>query len=358
VSADRDRILEQALKHELRGNDPALRGFGKGEHLDAETLAAWQDDALNAAQMEAVELHVSTCERCQSMLAAFARGTSGTSGTIRTSGTLRTSGTFSFGRWWLAPIAAGATAVVLWMVAPEQQQIASAPPHPPAAEVAVDKVQPPPIVDRQKADAPAAAAEARARAADSAASENKLSAEAARDDRQRLKDQAQAAPKEESPVAQASPAPATGYTPVAPPSAPAPAARAEAGARVAELQKSAQPAFAPIEVPTLDRNIRWRFAGHRIERTSDGGATWTLMREGDESISAGSAPTASAAWFAGRNGVVLLTVNAGATFTIVGLAEPLDIASISATDGRQAVISTVSGRRFRTEDAGRTWLPF
>ena len=105
MSVDRDRILEQALKHELRGDNAAT------PHLDAETLAAWQDDALNAAQMADIELHVSTCARCQSMLAAFARGTSSTLGTLGTPGTVgtpgtagtpSTPGTFSWWRWWLA----------------------------------------------------------------------------------------------------------------------------------------------------------------------------------------------------------------------------------------------------------------
>ena len=31
---------------------------------------------------------------------------------------------------------------------------------------------------------------------------------------------------------------------------------------------------------------------------------------------------------------------------------------LSATDARIATITTVSGRRFRTEDGGRTWRPF
>ena len=63
-------------------------------------------------------------------------------------------------------------------------------------------------------------------------------------------------------------------------------------------------------------------------------------------------------WFVGRAGLVLLTTDAGATFTRVDLAEPLDLASVSATDARIAIVTTVSGRRFRTEDGGRTWRPF
>ena len=64
MSRDRDRILEQALKHELRaaGTPPA------GACLDAETLGAWTDGGLDPAAMAAVEAHVSTCARCQALV--------------------------------------------------------------------------------------------------------------------------------------------------------------------------------------------------------------------------------------------------------------------------------------------------
>ena len=55
---------------------------------------------------------------------------------------------------------------------------------------------------------------------------------------------------------------------------------------------------------------------------------------------------------------MLLTTDAGATFTRVDLAEPLDLASVTATDARTATVTTAGGRRFRTDDGGRTWRPF
>ncbi|HEX6163039.1 MAG TPA: YCF48-related protein, partial [Vicinamibacterales bacterium] len=78
----------------------------------------------------------------------------------------------------------------------------------------------------------------------------------------------------------------------------------------------------------------------------------------NEVITAGSAPAVAVAWFVGGGGLVLVTTDAGATFSDVSLAEPLDIASVSAADARIAAIFTVSGRRFRTQDGGRTWQPF
>jgi hypothetical protein len=44
------------------------------EHcIDAELMAAWADGGLPAADAERVELHLSNCERCQEVLAAFMR---------------------------------------------------------------------------------------------------------------------------------------------------------------------------------------------------------------------------------------------------------------------------------------------
>src|SRR5690349_14806880 len=176
--------------------------------------------------MADIELHASTCARCQSMLAAFAVGTPGTSGT------------FSWWKWWLAPVVAGATAVTLWMVVPEQQQLATAPPALADSTVAVDKVQPPAAIEEKKADAfaaPPAEPERRAREAESDVKENKLRADASRDDRQQLKDQAVAAPKQEIAMAQPSTMarPAEATPPPAAPAAPPAAAPAPASANAA-----------------------------------------------------------------------------------------------------------------------------
>ena len=71
MSRDRDRILEQALKHELRAaGTPAA-----GACLDAETLGAWTEGGLDPAAMAAAEAHVSTCARCQALVGTMARST-------------------------------------------------------------------------------------------------------------------------------------------------------------------------------------------------------------------------------------------------------------------------------------------
>ncbi len=125
AKAERDRKLELALKHELRAAgtpaaEPALHSSSEGGCLDAETLGAWADGGLDAAQMAAVELHVSTCARCQAIVGAAARS-------APVIAPVANAGWFRFPRWALAPLAAAA-AITIWMVVP--QDTMQAPPAP------------------------------------------------------------------------------------------------------------------------------------------------------------------------------------------------------------------------------------
>ena len=117
MSRDRDRKLEQALTHELR----AAGTPDRDACVDAETLGAWADGGLEAAQMAAVEWHVSSCARCQAIVGATARSAPLAPGT-------EAAGTFFLWRWWLAPLAATAAAVTLWVVVPQRRDIAVVPP--------------------------------------------------------------------------------------------------------------------------------------------------------------------------------------------------------------------------------------
>jgi photosystem II stability/assembly factor-like uncharacterized protein len=71
-------------------------------------------------------------------------------------------------------------------------------------------------------------------------------------------------------------------------------------------------------------------------------------------LTAGVAPSGSVLWLIGRAGVVLLT-NDGANFARVDLPESVDLAAIVAADARTATVTTVDGRRFQTDDGGRSW---
>lgn len=354
MTQDRDRTLEQALTHELRANDAAprspldLRSNGEDGCLDAETLAAWEDGGLDAAIVARAEAHVSSCARCQAMVAASLRGTPAI-GPADAEAPGR-----SLWRWWLAPLAASAAAVTLWMVVPEQRESAIAPGRP-SAPVAADTQAP--------QTPPPQAAAPRAEAAESLPA-------SARTDRQTLKDAAAgnvaaadtAAPsmKEEARRMEAPRPPAMLAEPitVAPPSAAAESVAGTAAAPappVGALQRSARFAGAVLEVTAPGGAHRWRVAPAGIERSEDGGTTWAVVRElAGESITGGVAPSPSVCWLIGQAGVVLLAVD-GTTFTRVDVPDKSAIASIAAVNGQSATVTMSTGRTFRTDDGGRTW---
>ena len=348
MSRDRDRILEQALKHELR----AVATPPAGACLDADTLGAWTDGGLDPAAMAACEAHVANCARCQALVGTMARSTPSTAGTP---GTLGTQGTFSLWRWWLAPIAAGVTAVTLWMVVPEQPQLATAPPKPGATEEARARA-----AESAPQDAPAKSKDQTVDQFAPLADGDKKLAAGARDDRlqeqpkenQERKEEARFRQiQEENKLADAAAAPA--------PAAPSPpAAVALQAPEVGALQKNSR-AAAAIEIATLDPSLGWRIVGDRLERSEDGGRTWRVTRQNPgDGLTAGSAPSNEVCWFVGRAGRVLRTINGGTTFTDVSLAEPLDLSSVAALDAANAMVYSADGRRFRTADGGRTWRLF
>ena len=103
-----------------------------------------------------------------------------------------------------------------------------------------------------------------------------------------------------------------------------------------------------------DPSRRWRIANGAIERSEDGGATWIATRAlAGESITGGTAPT-SICWLIGSSGLVMVAAD-GITFARVPLPERVDLTAVTATDARTAIVTTADGRRFRTDDAGRTW---
>ena len=115
-------------------------------------------------------------------------------------------------------------------------------------------------------------------------------------------------------------------------------------------------AFAP-EVASPDPAVRWRFgAAGNIERTEDNGATWTKLTTGvTVELTAGVSTSPSVCWVVGRNGTVLRTTD-GRSWARVDIPDAVDLVSVEATDGSVAVVTSADGRRFRTSDAGRTWI--
>ena len=102
----------------------------------------------------------------------------------------------------------------------------------------------------------------------------------------------------------------------------------------------------------------WRvFASGTVERSTDGGATWSAVQiDPPAPITSGAAPTPTSCWLIGRGGVVLISTN-GQPFVRVTPPTAGDLASIRATSARDATVTTTDGRSFRTTDGGVTWVP-
>jgi photosystem II stability/assembly factor-like uncharacterized protein len=111
----------------------------------------------------------------------------------------------------------------------------------------------------------------------------------------------------------------------------------------------------PIEIASPDPRLRWRLVGTTVLHSSDRGATWVPTQPGvSAELSAGSAPLGAVCWLVGQAGVVLLTTD-GTSWTRVPFPQLVDLAAVTARDGRSASVTTADGRIFTTTDAGATW---
>ena len=363
AKADRDHILDQALKHQLAGEPTPPTP----ECLDAEMLAAWEEGGLDPAARESAEVHVSSCTRCQSMLAVVARGTPRIAAVERQG--------FRWWSWWLAPVAAATAAVALWIVVPEQQKLATTPPQAVAGRDASAPPQKPDVTSSQPAKTQETAAESVDALKDRVA-QAPVAPFAEREDRREqarsANQAATASNKEETGKLAGTEKPAEGAVsadataasaaavqeraaaPLATAAAP-PAAAPPAAPALGALQKSARAVSGPVEIASPDSVRRWRVIATGVEYSVDRGVSWVPVRAvGTEVLTGGIAPAGSVCWLIGRAGVVLVTVD-GMTFAKVDLPARIDVVSITASDARSATVTVADGRTFHTADSGRNW---
>lgn len=306
---DRDRLLDDALTRQLRGAEMAP---ATDSCLDAETIAAWMDGGLDVSSLALAEAHAANCTRCQALLSTVVIS-------APAAPVAEPRGAWLW-RWWLAPVAATAAAVTLWMVVPQQpvtvsvsrpdrnEANAQPQPMPSLPQMAPEPPAPqtPPALDRQDAAAPRRA-EARANQRDAQPLETlERKAEAPK-----LADNAiggRIAAAAPAPDQAAMPAPVAAAAPAAP-APPAPAA------------------------PTMREQ-----AG--------------LL--GDAQVTARSSPSPDVIWTVGRAGVVMLATD-GRTFLRLPFPETVDLAAVTAADALNAIVTAADGRVFQTADGGRTW---
>jgi hypothetical protein len=286
--------------------------------LDAETLAAWADGGLTAQAAAAVELHTSNCSRCMAVLAAMERSAPVASP--------RPAWTPARVFRWLAPLTAAAAAIVIWVVVPDrpitpEQRSAAvqdlqvmrprADDAAPRNEVAVPEqaLQQSPAPSTQNQEPPAA---------------DKLLSRKAPD----VRDESR---RERAATLSASADAAADAQPeaAAPPAARSPSARfmapADAPAETTAARDSAfNLAAAGESIDPSNPLVRWRVvAPALIERSTDGGKTWTSVSP----LPGTSATTPSA----------------------------FSVAAVRAVDAERAVVRTSDGREFYTTNGGRSW---
>jgi hypothetical protein len=350
---ERDQSLERLLRQSLR--TPRHAGV-TDSCLDAETLAAWTDRSLSGAALEAVQLHVADCPRCQDLVGTLAR----VSSTVPEPAPVPSSR-----RWlaWLVPLIAAAAAVALWVALPNRNALVSQAPliQDKGAEVKAresgrsleDDHSPAPQVT-QRPQTPAPATPSRQ---DSTIAVGAVTKEVGSDN---TKDEiagnsAGAGRLEEAEILKkAAPSPS------AAPASAAAAAPSPLSERVVGLARSAARVadLAPTEIVSPDASVRWRFAGSVVQHSANGGSTWEAVSTGVTSeLAAGAAPSTTVCWLVGRGGVVLLTTD-GRTWRRVTFPEMTDLSAVRATDAgaRVVSVSTVDGRTFVTTDGGITWV--
>lgn len=368
----RDEAIERLLPGVLSARTATEAGQ---DCLDAETAAAWTDGALPVADAMRLEQHVSDCGRCQALVASLVS---------TTPVPVPAEAAPIWRRWklpWLVPLATAATAVALWVAAPDQAPVspaaelekriaalpepAPAPPSPtspstPRASASNSRASATP--DEVSPSAPVAAPPSFAREQPPAVAQEEVTQQtdaAPAESARRLEEadslaKAQTAAKAEAPAAETQKTRDTAAREASNAATPAPQPALPAGAAVGAL--SARQAFTATIVGSPAHSTRWRITGRRVERSTNGGTQWdpiALQSPGD--LTAGSAPSASVCWIVGRLGAVFVTTDA-TMFVRLTFPEAVDLVSVTATDAQNATVRSADGRSWRTTDGGRSWI--
>ena len=121
MTDDRDRSIEVLLRQTRQDDDDLTT---TEQCVDAEALAAWVDGSLSGQALADAEQHAAGCARCQALLASMAK----TMPEVETRPWWR-----SVTAKWLVPVAAVATALVVWVSVERRPEDALARPTSPAA---------------------------------------------------------------------------------------------------------------------------------------------------------------------------------------------------------------------------------
>jgi hypothetical protein len=355
---DRDQAIDRLLRHSLNAPVPETTA----SCLDPETLAAWAEGGLSGRELEMAQSHVADCARCQNILAVLVHGAREVT-TVPVKTPWAAQGRT---RWlaWVVPLTAAAAAVTIWVAVPRG----------PAREQpsASGQTQ---LADRKAPEAPASGM----RQQSTDAKDLQMQVPAAKSD-QSSRDQAQAelrkdsdrreldTLKQESQPADAGavdradklraanePAAVAPETPVAAAAPAAPSATARQAFQERSANSAAQKVAPSGAVASIGVTNRWRISGTTLERSVNGGSTWSAVATGVTSeLTAVSSPSNIVCWVVGRRGMVLRTID-GQNFSRVAFPEITDLSAIQAVDAQSATVTASDGRVFTTADGGAAW---
>jgi hypothetical protein len=385
-----DRLIAAALRP---------RETGGAACVEAETLAAWADGALDVARAAALEAHLAECARCQAMMASFAATDPRAALEANTATPAAAAGPAvvlpmrprSPMRWLVPAVAtAAAASLLLWTAWPAFRSATLAPA--PESTMAVASPQ---------AAAEAAAPPPSAAPAPSSVPPPSPARERAQTASVKPKFEAR---RETLPVGSvqggAAGIPGAVLLPPAPPPAAAPPAAVPAQTNLAGRQArgsitvvaqsdlvrtdTAIPPVTPVEfgpppapLPRADARraagggrggagmaiaerpatgIRWRvLSSGKVERSTTGGSSWMPVEiEPPAIVTNGAAPSAEVCWLVGRGGLVLRAID-GTKFERIVFPETVDLTSVAASSALSVEVVTGDGRKLRSTDGGKTW---
>ena len=378
---DRDDPLAPAIRRTLQGS--------RTDCPEAETIAAYAERSLADAERRGVELHLSTCARCRETLLLMSRAAEADT-------PASSSPRFLLYRWpWLAGAAAAGLAVVVWLALPPADRARLNPigsrrsharsagsrrlPSPNSPQRTRRLSRPTRRVRKRSPLLPASSSRGTVAAARSAGVRRKEAAGRRRPERnassKRLASGAPASRRRPRLHKRCRPSHRRLRPPPRSPSGPSRRRprRPRRASRIRATRDTASPQlmartqqnieYLMASGPPADARavsaisaVTWRVSPSGIvERSADGGATWTRERGVDAPAArAIHAPSRDVCWIVGDRGLIL-RFDTGRGWTRLSPPAQVGFMAVEAPDALRATITAADGRRFTTTDGGQTW---
>ena len=99
--------------------------------------------------------------------------------------------------------------------------------------------------------------------------------------------------------------------------------------------------------------VVWRIASEMVQRSDDGGATWTTVPISDQVSFRAVVTVGSSLWAGGSGGALFHSRDSGAHWDRVAIDTTRTIVGIRAGDGGEVVVTTDDGRTWRLTNTPR-----